>query len=345
MSRPPPGTHIRPALSIQVAQLRSEDDASPGDASPGAGPLKRVSPRKGALRRVPYLSSTSPLAAPDGQTPGLSSKLADFSLLTPREDERPVSTRTRRQGTGAGFGTRKTSPLGTDACANDAVESVTIAQVERSLAAVSRPIAPPGHRAPPALSSGERQQVPPRVSSLRPLKRASAEPGVRRRVPTPRSSYLNPARQQPATAPAAFPPTLPLPPLVPRASTPPPPLPPPQDVPSANLRRSSLGSTALVATSSITTTLTTSSLAAAAAAATAATAAAYAAPAAPAPVAPARTARSSKRRSSATDPIVELGYIIKGPIAAGVGTNPNLTPTNPNPQPEPSPNPKPQPSP
>ena len=33
------------------------------------------------------------------------------------------------------------------------------------------------------------------------------------------------------------------------------------------------------------------------------------------PPGPAR--QSSKRRSSATDPIVDLGYVIRGPIAAG----------------------------
>ena len=221
MSRP---AHIRPALSIQVAQPRGDDDASPGDASPGsaAGPLKRFSPRKGISRRVPYPSSTSPLVAGESQTPGLSSKLADFSMLTPREDddERPVST--RRRSSDAGFGTRRTSPLGADARATDAVESAVIAQVERSLVAVSQGTSavarpPPSARKsqasrPGGLSSrvtyapaggsrpGERPQVQPRGSSLRPLKRAGAEPSVAisRRAPTPRGgSYLNPARRQP----------------------------------------------------------------------------------------------------------------------------------------------------
>ena len=124
MSRPPPTARVRPALSIQVAQLRGDDDASPGEASPGsaAGPLKRVSPRKGVSRHVPYPMSTSPLVAGESQTPGLSSKLADFSMLTPRDDadERPVSTRTRRRSPDTGFGTRKTSPLGADVRATDA---------------------------------------------------------------------------------------------------------------------------------------------------------------------------------------------------------------------------------
>ena len=140
MSRPPPTARVRPALSIQVAQLRGDDDASPGEASPSAaGPLKRVSPRKGVSRHVPYPMSTSPLVAGESQTPGLSSKLADFSMLTPRDDadERPVSTRSRRRGSDAGLGTRKTSPLGADVRATDAAESAVIAQVERSLVAVS----------------------------------------------------------------------------------------------------------------------------------------------------------------------------------------------------------------
>ena len=278
MSRPPPTTHIRPALSIQVAQLRGDDDASPGDASPGsaAGPLKRVSPRKGISRRMPYPISTSPLAAGESQTPGLSSKLADFSMLTPREDgtedERPVSTRTRRRGadqdaaarlrgSDAGFSKRRTSPLGADARAADAAEAAVIAQVERSLVAVSQGTSAVGRPPPSARTSqasrpggglssrgthapagsrpGERgaPQVPPRGSSLRPVKRASAEPPLSRRAPTPRGgSHLNPARRQPVNvaAPTAHGMlTQPPPRILPRALTPPaaPPPPPPQDVP------------------------------------------------------------------------------------------------------------------
>ena len=193
MSRPPPTARVRPALSIQVAQLRGDDDASPGEASPGsaAGPLKRVSPRKGVSRHVPYPMSTSPLVVGESQTPGLSSKLADFSMLTPRDDadERPVSTRTRRRSPDTGFGTRKTSPLGADARATDSAESAVIAQVERSLVAVSQRTSavvcpPPSARsasqanrpgglsprvayAPPGARPGGRPRVQPRGTGLR----------------------------------------------------------------------------------------------------------------------------------------------------------------------------------
>ena len=211
MSRPPPTARVRPALSIQVAQLRGDDDASPGEASPGsaAGPLKRVSPRKGVSRHAPYPMSTSPLVAGESQTPGLSSKLADFSMLTPRDDgdERPVSTRTRRRGA--------------DVCAPDAAESAVIAQVERSLVAVSQRTSavvrpPPSARsasrlhrpaglsprvayAPPGARPGERPRVQPRGTGLRPLDRAAAagscpaaRAAVPRRAPTPRGGLVEP---------------------------------------------------------------------------------------------------------------------------------------------------------
>ena len=183
MSRPPPTARVRPALSIQVAQLRGDDDASPGEASPGsaAGPLKRVSPRKGVSRHAPYPMSTSPLVAGESQTPGLSSKLADFSMLTPRDDgdERPVSTRTRRRGA--------------DVCAPDAAESAVIAQVERSLVAVSQRTSAVV-RPPPSARSASRLHRPaglsPRVAYAPPrreARRAAESAAAGHRPPAARS--------------------------------------------------------------------------------------------------------------------------------------------------------------
>ena len=258
----------RPKLSIQVSTSENDDQDSPGP-----GPHRHHSPRRGAaVRHTPYHGRDSG-AGGSNETPGLSTHLADFSLLTPTDG--PVSARTRRMQSGSDF---KDSNAEAVARVKLARRASVGAPALRTGVVASNPPQRKSRSAPAALHGGASSTAPP--SQLPPLGARPAEPGT-------------------------LPSTLPSPPH--------------RKAPSFGIR-SAIDAPAPA--SGVPGTLAGSALRAAglsavptahAAAAHAAAAAASKAPQAE----PVKPPGALKRRSSSTEPLAELGYAIRGPIASG----------------------------